>query len=96
MAIKPVAVVDYELVIRTLQEALARDKDPAKVAAAKGWRVFKTAETDAKGNQLYIHVMLPAIPDSVVACAVAIWLSRAATYSSVSEPAHSTATWLAP
>lgn len=62
VAIKPAAVADYELVIRTLQEALAKQTDPAKAAAAKGWRVFKTAEADAKGNQLYIHVMLPAIP----------------------------------
>lgn len=62
VAIKPAAVADYELVIRTLQDALAKQTDPAKAAAAKGWRVFKTAEADAKGNQLYIHVMLPAIP----------------------------------
>jgi hypothetical protein len=62
VAIKPASVADYELAIRTLQEALAKEKDPTKVAAVKGWRVFKTTETDAKGNQLYIHVMLPAMP----------------------------------
>ena len=50
VAIKPAAVADYEPVIRTLQEALAKETDPTRTAAAKGWRVFKAAETDAKGN----------------------------------------------
>ena len=61
VTIKPNAVVDYEMVIRTLQEALAKETDPIRAAAAKGWRVFKAAETDAKGNTIYIHVMLPTV-----------------------------------
>lgn len=61
VTIKPAAVADYELTIRTLQEALAKDKDPTRVEAAKGWRVFKAAETDAKGNLVFVHVMLPAV-----------------------------------
>ena len=61
MAIKPASTGDYEQVIRTLQEALAKQTDPIKASAAKGWRVFKAAESDAKGNQLYVHVMLPAV-----------------------------------
>lgn len=61
VAVKPASVADYEQVIRALQEATAKQTDPIKVAAAKGWRVFKAAETDAKGNQLYVHVMLPAV-----------------------------------
>lgn len=61
IAVKAASVADYELVIRTLQEALAKQTDPSKAAAAKGWRVFKAAETDAKGNALYVHVMLPAV-----------------------------------
>ena len=60
VAIKPAAVADYELAIRTLQEALSKDTDPVRVSAAKGWRVFKS-ESDAKGNQLYVHVMMPAV-----------------------------------
>lgn len=60
VAIKPAAIPDYEMVIRTLQEATAKDTDPVRSAAAKGWRVFKS-ESDAKGNQLYVHVMLPAV-----------------------------------
>ena len=61
VAIKPVSVADYEQVIRALQEAMAKQTDPIHSAAAKGWFVFKTAETDAKGNQLYVHLMLPAV-----------------------------------
>lgn len=62
VAIKPAAVADYELVIRTLQEALFKDADAARKAATKGWRVFKATEVDAKGNAIFIHVMLPAVP----------------------------------
>lgn len=61
VAIKPASTADYEQVMRALQEAMAKQTDPIKLSAAAGWRVFKAAETDAKGNQLYIHVMLPAV-----------------------------------
>ena len=60
--IKPALVADYELVIRTLQEALATTTDPQRLAAARGWRVFKANEGDAKGNTVYVHVILPAVP----------------------------------
>ena len=61
VAVKPLSVADYEQVIRAVQEAMATQTDPVKVAAAKGWRVYKAAETDAKGNQLYVHMMLPTV-----------------------------------
>jgi hypothetical protein len=60
--IKPALVADYELAIRTLQEALATTTDPQRQAVAKGWRVFKANEGDAKGNAVYVHVILPAVP----------------------------------
>ncbi|HUQ88900.1 MAG TPA: hypothetical protein VM096_15190 [Vicinamibacterales bacterium] len=61
VAIKPAAVADYEEVLRTLQEALAKDANATRVSAAKGWRVYKAAEPDAKGNTLYIHIMRPTV-----------------------------------
>ena len=61
VAVKPTAVADYELVIRTVQEALSKDTNEMRVAAAKGWHVFKATENDAKGNALYIHVMMPTV-----------------------------------
>jgi len=63
VAIKPTAVADYELVISTLQEMLAKDTDPIRSAAAQGWRVWKASEADAKNNVLYVHVMMPATPN---------------------------------
>jgi len=62
VTIKPASVADYELAIRTLQAALAKDADPKRAAAAKGWRVFKAAEVDAKGNAVFIHAVMPAVP----------------------------------
>lgn len=62
VTIKPTAVADYELAIRTLQEAMAKSDDPVKSSAAKGWRVFKATETDAKANPIYVHLMVPAVP----------------------------------
>lgn len=63
VVIKPTAVADYEGAIRRLQEALAKDSDPQRSAAAKGWHVYKTREGDAKGNAIYVHVMLPTVPN---------------------------------
>ena len=63
VTIKPAALADYELVIRTVQEALSKDTDPQRKAAAKGWRVFKADEADPKGNAIYIHMLLPAVPN---------------------------------
>jgi len=61
--VKPALTADYELAIRTLQEALAKDPDPGRSAAAKSWKVYKANEPDAKGNPIYIHVMLPTVPN---------------------------------
>ena len=61
VAVKQTAVADYELVVRALQDALAKDTDAIRVAAAKGWFVYKANETDSKGNALYIHLMSPTV-----------------------------------
>jgi hypothetical protein len=63
VTIKPTAVADYEEVIRALQKALASDSNASRVAAAKGWRVLKATEPDAKGNAIFIHLLTPAVPD---------------------------------
>lgn len=62
ITIKPAMIEAYELVLRTLQERLSKDTDPARASATRGWRVFKAAESDAKGNIIYVHVVLPAVP----------------------------------
>lgn len=62
VAIKPLGVADYELAMQVLQGALANDTDATRKAATRNWRVFKASATDAKGNALYVHMMLPAVP----------------------------------
>ena len=61
VTVKPAMTAAYEDVLRVLQEALAKASDADLRTAAAGWRVFKAAEADAKGNAVYVHVMLPAV-----------------------------------
>ena len=61
VAVKQTAIADYEAVVHAMQDALAKDKDPARSAAAKGWHVYKANETDSKGNALYLHLMSPSV-----------------------------------
>ena len=61
VAIKPAAVADYEQVIQALQAALAKDTDATRVSAAKGWKIYKASEANAKGNTLYIHFLMPTV-----------------------------------
>jgi hypothetical protein len=61
VAVKPASTADYESVVTAMQEALAKDTDPTRAAAAEGWFVYKAKETDSKGNALYIHLMSPTV-----------------------------------
>ena len=56
VAVKPDKTADYEALITALHEALAA-ADPAERRIGEGWRVYKAADTDAKGNALYVHVV---------------------------------------
>jgi hypothetical protein len=62
VTIKSTATADYEAAIRLLQEALVKTTDPQRQGVARGWKVFKAQETDAKGNAIYIHLLLPVVP----------------------------------
>lgn len=61
VAIKPDKTADYEAALQTLQEALSKAADAKLRAMRAGWRVFKAEETDAKGNALYVHALLPTV-----------------------------------
>jgi hypothetical protein len=61
VAVKADKVADYEAVMLALQTAFAAAQDPGRRAVAQGWRVFKAAEADAKGNALYVHALLPVV-----------------------------------
>jgi hypothetical protein len=62
--VKSAATDDYEAVILELQAALARTADPVRRAQAAGWRVFKAAEADAKGQALYVHLIAPVVTEA--------------------------------
>jgi hypothetical protein len=62
VAVKAEKAADYEAVMAAMQGAFAGSTDPARRSVAQGWRVFKAAEADAKGNTLYVHALLPVVP----------------------------------
>lgn len=61
VAVKADKTADYETVMTALQAAFAASTDSTRRAVAQGWRVFKAAEADAKGNALYVHALLPVV-----------------------------------
>jgi hypothetical protein len=74
VTVNPAKRADYEAVILALQEVLAKSQDAEVRTMAAGWRLFKVAETDAKANVLYVHVMFPAIRG--VDYRPSIWLDK--------------------
>ena len=63
VAVKPDRTADYEAMIRALHEALA-GADPAARRIGEGWRIYKAADTDAKGNALYVHLVTTPLADA--------------------------------
>lgn len=60
--VKADRTADYEAAMQALQDALASSTDPARAQVARGWRVYRAAEADAKGNAVYVHALTPAVP----------------------------------
>jgi len=63
VAVKPDRTGDYEAMIRALHEALAA-AEPAARRIGEGWRVYRAADTDAKGNALYVHLIAAPVADT--------------------------------
>jgi hypothetical protein len=63
VAVKPDRTADYEAMIHALHEALAA-AEPATRRIGQGWRVYKAADTDAKGNALYVHLIAAPVADT--------------------------------
>jgi hypothetical protein len=59
--VKADKVADYENAITALQDAFSKDTNADHRAVATGWRVFKAAEADSKGNVVYVHALLPVV-----------------------------------
>jgi hypothetical protein len=73
-AVKPASVSDYEAAIIALQDAFSKSNDEDVKRVAAGWRVWKAAETDAKANVIYVHMLLPTTAD--VDYRPSLWLDR--------------------
>jgi hypothetical protein len=63
VAVKPDRTADYEAMIHALHGALAAG-DAAARKIGSGWRVYKAADTDAKGNALYVHLVTTPLADT--------------------------------
>jgi len=63
-AVKPASVPDYEAAIVALQVAFSKASDEDAKRVAAGWRVWKATEPDAQANVVYVHTLLPTIPEA--------------------------------
>jgi hypothetical protein len=63
VAVKPDRTADYEAMIHALHEALAAG-DAAARKIGGGWRVYKAADADAKGNALYVHLVTTPLAEA--------------------------------
>lgn len=72
-AVKPASVADYEAAITALQQALSSSTDAAVRDVARGWRVFKAADGDAK-TALYVHWLEPTVAGTDYR--PSLWLDR--------------------
>jgi hypothetical protein len=73
-AVKPGSVADYEAAILQLKEALAKAEDSEVQALARGWRVYKATEPDAKSSVIFVHMLDPAMPG--VDYRPSLWLDK--------------------
>jgi hypothetical protein len=54
-------VVDFEMVMAKVHEALSRSTDPVRRKQAAGWKIFKAAEQGPNASVLYVFAMDPAV-----------------------------------
>jgi len=60
-AIKPDKVMDFEMVLAKLRDALANSKDPVRQQQGWGWKIYKATEPGPNGSVMYVFVMDPAV-----------------------------------
>jgi hypothetical protein len=59
VSIRPDKTADYEQVLNTVKEALAKSEAPEAKQQLAGWRVIKSAKPMPDGNIIYTHVIQP-------------------------------------
>jgi hypothetical protein len=57
-------VGDYEKVLATLKDSLAKSMRPEAKQQAAGWKVIKNSAPQPDGSILYVHVISPVVPDA--------------------------------
>ena len=62
--INPGKEADYEKVIATLKDALAKSSKPEAKQQLAGWRVVKNSAAQPDGSSLYVHVISPVVKDA--------------------------------
>ena len=73
-AVKAGNVADYEAVILALKDALVKSEDADTQTLAKGWRIYRASEADAKSSVIYVHFLDPAVPG--VDYRPSLWLDK--------------------
>lgn len=55
---------DYEKVIATLKDALAKSTKPEAKQQLAGWKVIKNSSNQPDGSSVYLHVISPVVKDA--------------------------------
>jgi hypothetical protein len=55
---------DYEKVIATLKDALAKSSKPEAKQQLAGWKIVKNSAAQPDGSALYVHVISPVVKDA--------------------------------
>lgn len=75
---------DYEKVIATLKDALAKSSKPEAKQQLAGWKVMKNSTNQPDGSSVYLHVISPVVKD-------ADYSITAIVYEVVKDPTEQTA-----
>jgi len=60
-AIRPDKVMDFEVVLGKLRDAVTNSKDPVRQQQGWGWKIYKSTEPGPNASVLYVFVMDPAV-----------------------------------
>ena len=55
---------DYEKVIATLKDSLAKSPRPEAKQQLAGWKVIKNSANQPDGSPLYVHIITPVVRDA--------------------------------
>ena len=62
--VNPGKEADYEKVIATLKDALAKSAKPEAKQQLAGWKIVKNSAAQPDGSSLYVHVISPVVKDA--------------------------------